>query len=517
MRRRPNRPLLSVLVASLVIAGCGSGESVLDAGNQSQQPTATIPATTPASSSPPATAADGSTIPTSSTTTEPPPTTEPSLLADLPPCPVDALDAVTSPVGITFWHGMNSANEVVLQGITDTYNSSQNKVHVTLENQGGYNQLIDKYFQSDSGSRPEVLQMPEYTLKLLADSGSVVPSQACAEATGYSYDDLIPRALATYTTQGVTWGTPFNVSSPVLVYNRRMFEEAGLDPDKPPATLDELRAVSQTLVDSGVATYGLALESGVDSGGGWFLEQWLARMGQYYVDNGNGRVAPATRVVYDTPATVDLLTQVQSMVTDGLAIYVGDNATGTDQLLKLADQSAPAAMTIATSAFIGGIMDALSGGLIPGFTREDLGIAPMPGPGEPGALVGGAALYVVAGKPDVEAAAAWDYVSYLTGPAAQSVLAAGTGYAPSAQAAIDVDPLASTYAADPRFKVAYDQVLANVADAAYLGPIAGPMRELRIVSSHLIDAVLSGADVQTEVTAAARQADSIIADYNANN
>ena len=59
---------------------------------------------------------------------------------------------------------------------------------------------------------------------------------------------------------------PFNVSSPVLYFNKNMFEAAGLDTENPPLTLEELRETSQVLVDSGAAGYGIVLDSGADSG-----------------------------------------------------------------------------------------------------------------------------------------------------------------------------------------------------------------------------------------------------------
>ena len=82
---------------------------------------------------------------------------------------------------------------------------------------------------------------------------------------------------------------------PGLLYNSNMFVAAGLDPERPPQSLEELRQYSQQLVDSGAATYGIAVDSGADSGGGWFIEQWFASMGELYADNGNGRLAPSTR------------------------------------------------------------------------------------------------------------------------------------------------------------------------------------------------------------------------------
>ena len=78
------------------------------------------------------------------------------------------------------------------------------------------------------------------------------------------------------------------------------------------SSLEELRATSQQIVDSGAATYGIAFDTGADSGGGWFIEQWFAKLGELYADNENGRAAPATRVLYDGPVGVELMTGVQS-------------------------------------------------------------------------------------------------------------------------------------------------------------------------------------------------------------
>ena len=58
-------------------------------------------------------------------------------------------------------------------------------------------------------------------------------------------------------------------------------------------------------------------------------------------------------MLFDGPTGVELLTFVQSMVQDGLAVTVGDNPSGQDALLKLADPAQPAAMAIATSAALG--------------------------------------------------------------------------------------------------------------------------------------------------------------------
>ncbi len=197
-----------------------------------------------------------------------------------------------------------------------------------------------------------------------------MPVEACIEADGYDMSTFLPRAAKAYSTEGVQWAMPFNVSDPVLFYNKKIFEKAGLDPTKPPLTLEEVRADSQKIVDSKAAAYGIALDTGADSGGGWYLEQWFAKAGELYADNENGRAAPATRVLYDGPKGVELITYLQGLVNDGLAVNVGDNASGQDNFFKMADPAEPAAMTIGTSAALGSLLSVVRGGHHPRHHRS---------------------------------------------------------------------------------------------------------------------------------------------------
>jgi sn-glycerol 3-phosphate transport system substrate-binding protein len=517
MRRR-----LAVLVAvaALVAAACsGGGESILQSGLDAETTTTTT--TTATSGTTAGTTAGTEDVGGGSVATSPPtspPTTVASSLDQYPPCPVDALDGADGPVEILMWHGLTGATEDGINFLADRYNASQDRVRVRLEPQGSYDTTIDKYVQSNQASRPDLVLFPEYVVQQTIDSGSVIPMQACIEAAGYDTTAFQPATIKAYSTEGIQWAMPFNVSNPVLYYNRAVFEAAGLDPDMPPQSLQELRDDSQQIVDSGAAAYGIAIDSGTDSGGGWFIEQWFANAGELYADNDNGRTAPATRVLYDGPAGVELLTFVQQMVQDGLAFYVGGNASGQDNFLKLADAEAPAAMTLGTSAALGTVLDVVDGGLIPGITRDDIGIGPLPGPsGTPTALVGGAALYVVADHGDETTAAVWDFITFLVSPESQSEWAVQTGYVPVRVDALDVEPVRTTYVDDPRFRVAYDQLVGSPDEPALQGPILGPQREVRVVTARAVAEILDGGDVQTALSGAAAQADALIAEYNARN
>src|SRR5690606_33281489 len=141
---------------------------------------------------------------------------------------------------------------------------------------------------------------------------------------------ILPATMRAYAEAGVQGGMPFNVSNPLLYYNKAMFAAAGLGPEQPPANFDEPRPISQQLVDSGAAAAGLAYDHNIDGGGGWYLEQWCATAGELYVNNLNGRDQPATEVLFGGPVGQHLFTTLQALERDGLLVNVGDNASGTD-------------------------------------------------------------------------------------------------------------------------------------------------------------------------------------------
>ena len=495
---RARRPLFLLAVLGLV-AACGGGGDITDSGDKP-----TTPTQGPAETFAPGDSAVATTI-----------AVAPNLLPD---CPTGALASATGTTEITFWHGMSAALGEEIVKLTDAYNASQDKVKVNLV-QGSYEETADNYYLASQGDRPDLVQLPEYQVQAMVDTASTVPVGKCIAASGYDTSAFLPSALTAYATQGVQWSVPFNISNPVLFYNKKAFIAAGLDPNVPPKSLDEVRAFSQQIVDSGASKYGLALESGFDSGGGWYVEQWFCKAQEFYTDGDNGRTSRATEVLFNAPTGVEVLTYLQQLLQDGLAVNVGDNTqTGFDNLLKLADEKEPAAMTMATSASLGQVLTVLAGGQFPQIGQDDVGVGPMPGPdGLPGALIGGASLWPVDTGDDVRIAATWDFITYLVGAQQQSQWAAATGYIPVRTDALQLDPYKATLATDSRFGVAYEQLLASPDAPTSAGPVMGPLREVRSVLATAIAAIFDGADVTATLNAAADQANGLITDYNIRN
>jgi sn-glycerol 3-phosphate transport system substrate-binding protein len=428
----------------------------------------------------------------------------------LPNCPLDALDDANKPVEITYWHAMTRANEDELNRLTREFNAQQQDVRVTLSASASYTDNTTRFKAGlSTGKLPDLMQGEDSSLQILIDSQSVLPAASCLKADGADTSDLIPRVVAYYSVNDVLYAMPFNDSNPILYYNKAVFRRAGLDPEQPPRTFDEVEADARTIVQSGAAQFGIALKT--DS---WPVEHWLAKAAQTIVDHDNGRTARAEKVTFDDPTGISIFQWFDDMVASKLAL-----STGTSELDHyLAVGNGRAAMTIDTSAALGTISQLFAAGQ---FENVQLGVGPMPGPTSPdgGVLVGGAANYIVSSSAPEKQAAAYEFAKYLASAKVQSEWAAATGYVPVSKSSATMSPLAERYAQEPEYKVAYDQLLDGPENAATAGPVLGPYgsaREgLRGAIVDALSAMLEGKLTPPEAVAqAAEQADAAIADYN---
>jgi sn-glycerol 3-phosphate transport system substrate-binding protein len=423
-------------------------------------------------------------------------------------CPTDALQDAKGPVNITFWYsGLKASNVDALKALTDQYNGSQQKVHVTLEFQGTYDEGAQKYLTAlRGGTLPNLVMLEETRVQLMVDSKSMVPAGDCAESADYSFADYVPAVLREFTVDDTLWPMPFNVSNPVLYYDKNDFDKAGLDPDKAPTTFDEVLADARAIVKSGAAKYGFAWEMQP-----WYVEQWFAKDGKTIVDHSNGRDGRAEAATLDNDTGKDIYGFIDTLFKEKLALNVGRNESGTDTLLAVG--KGDAAMAIGTSAALGTIYDIQAAGQ---FTDVGIGVGPLPGSDadDGGVQVGGGSIWLVGkGKSDVEKAATWDYVKWLDEPEQQAVWHQKTGYIPIRKSAIDLPQVADLWKSKPTYKVAYDQLLGSKMSLG--GPAIGPYKEFRdAIRSSLESLVLKHVSPAAALAAAQKEADDAIESYN---
>lgn len=423
-------------------------------------------------------------------------------------CPVDALASATrKPVTITMWHVLQTEQAKVVQEMADAFNASQGDVRVRLVRQPSYVEAFTKWKAGlTGGAMPDVAQLEETTVQAMVDSRSTVTMQDCVDAAHYDLSDYLPATIDYYSTEGRLRAMPWSVSNPVLYYNRNAFERAGLDPDKPPTTFDEVKAYSQQLVQRGVVQHGIALKILP-----YYVEFWFAKAGTTLVDNGNGRRARATAANLDNPTGEAIYSWWKDMVDSGLALNVG---TGTDPDHLYAIANGNAAMTIEASSVIGPIVAVLESGQ---FADLELGVGLLPGlkPGG-GVPVGDGALWIPEKIPAVRKAAAWKWITYLNEPAQQAKLHTGAGYIPIRRSAVTLPEVERLWAAKPFYKVGYTQLESGPRNDATSGSVIGDYQGVRDAIVNSIVAMLSkNLSPKDALAQAQRDADRAIEAYNA--
>ena len=120
-----------------------------------------------------------------------------------------------------------------------------------------YNELLDKFRTSLLGNAaPMVVRLQILGGVEFAAKGYLEPLKP--EDVGYPSADFWPGALKSVTWDGVGYGIPTNNETMALIWNAKIFADAGLDPENPPATWDDLVSYSKTIHDKlGIAGYGL--------------------------------------------------------------------------------------------------------------------------------------------------------------------------------------------------------------------------------------------------------------------
>jgi sn-glycerol 3-phosphate transport system substrate-binding protein len=414
-------------------------------------------------------------------------------------------------VEIDFWHAMNAANQDTLKALTDRFNSSQTEVKVTLQFQGNYEENLAKLLASRGGGGvPALIQLDEASIQRMVDSGMITPVQEFIDAEGYDLSDFIERIISYYRLDGALYGMPFNVSNPILYYNKLDFAAAGLDPEQPPRTLDEVRQYCDKLTvrdSSGkIVRRCIAMEIG---DGSWYFEEVLVKYGAPFVNNGNGREARATEAVFNSTAGQEFVQWWHDLAANGQLQNVGRNPGGDQHFLAMGAHQV--SMTIGTSAALRSIFNVLELGQV---KDVELGTGPLPAvEGSSGATSpGGGVLWIMKDRPRADQEAAWKYIRYLVEPEQQADWYAGSGYFPLRRSAYDLPAAKEAEAQYPDLRVAPQQFFEAPANAIQ-GPVIGPFVAVRNLIRSAIEQTIEGADPSEVLDEAARQATTEIQEY----
>ena len=263
---------LSLVVLGMIVMACAPAPT--------PAPTAAPPTAVPPTAAPKPTVAPQPTVaPTTAPTTAPtavPPTAVPPTAVPKPTVAPTAA-ATSAPVKLNFWYALSGNSGKVVEAMVAQFNQSHPNIQVNVVFQGTYADIADKLTAAVTAKTlPDVAQMGG--APTMADSGVVVP---IADLVGKSdLDDIYPGFwdYNKYNNQIVSM--PFNNSIPVLYYNKDLFTAAGLDPNKPPATWDDLVKAAQALTkdtnnDGKIDQWGLNTNTDTH----WYLDAMILQNG----------------------------------------------------------------------------------------------------------------------------------------------------------------------------------------------------------------------------------------------
>ncbi|MBW8285283.1 MAG: ABC transporter substrate-binding protein [Rhizobium sp.] len=300
-------------------------------------------------------------------------------------------------------------------------------------------------------------------------------------------EGFYPALMANSKVEGKTWGIPFQRSTIVMYYNKDMFREAGLDPEKAPKTWDEMLAAGKALAKDG--RYGLMVPS---TGYPYWMLQCFA------IQNGKELMSKdGSEVYFDDPAVIEALAFWRSLSAEHKISPEGLVEWGT---LRQAFVQGQTAMMWHTTGNLTAVKNE---------AKFDFGVAELPAQKQPGSPTGGGNFYLFKKATDEERAASLKLIRYMTAPERAAEWSITTGYVGVSQAAYETDKLKAYGQEFPQALVARDQLKVAIAEFS-----TWETARVREALNNAVQATLTGSQTAEEALKAAQaNADQLLKPY----
>lgn len=402
---------------------------------------------------------------------------------------------------ISFWHSMGGVNGQAIDALVEKFNT-ENEFGITVnaQYQGEYDDSLNKLKSAQIGNMgADLVQVYEIGSRFMIESGWITPMQEMIDADGYDMSSIEPNLAAYYTIDDKLYSMPFNSSTPIMYYNKDMFEKAGIT--EVPDSLEAIEEVGEQLLNKGGA--GELISLGIY---GWFFEQFMGKQGLDYANNENGRKEAATAVAFDeNGGAANILTAWKSLYDKGYAPNVGKGGDA-----GLADFSAgKSAITLGSTASLKQILQDVNG-------KFEVGTAYFPkvkSSDEGGVSIGGASLWALNNNDPKKARATWEFIKFLVSSESQAYWNAQTGYFPVTTDAHEEQVFKDNIAKYPQFQTAIDQL--HDSSPEYVGALLSVFPEARATVESQIESLLNGdQNVDETVSNMADAINKSIEEYN---
>ncbi len=383
---------------------------------------------------------------------------------------------------IQWWHSMGGALGERVKAIADKFNASQKDYAVVPVYKGSYPVSMTAAIAAFRAKNPpHIVQVYEVgTATMMAAKGAIVPVAEVMKGSGAKFDPkaYLPTVTGYYTDmQGNMLSLPFNSSTALFYINKDAFKKAGLPPVAP-KTWKELRAAADKLKAAGQeCVYTTSWPSWVH------VENFSAWHNVPIGTKQNGMGGFDTVFEFNSPLHVRHVQMLADMAKQGLFTYAGRTSQGDAKF-----SGGECAMFTGSASAIGGIKKAgkvdWSVNFLP--YHDDVKGAPQ------NSIIGGASLWVMAGKPKGDYKGVAKFLAFLSLPETQVEWHTGTGYVPITLAAYEQTRKSGFYDQNPGFDMAIKQLTLHNPTANSKGLRFGNFVEIRDIIKEELEAAFSG-------------------------
>lgn len=370
----------------------------------------------------------------------------------------------------------------VVDGIVADFEAAHPEISVNAIYAGNYDDTRIKALAAlNSGDPAQLAVMFSIDAYDLIEQDLIVPFEDVTDDAAW-LDSFYPALMANGKIEGKTWGIPFQRSTIVAYYNKDMFREAGLDPEKAPTTWDEMVEMGKALTDDD--HFGLMIPS---TGYPYWMFQALAIQNGKEVMSNDGLTT-----YFDDPAVVETLEFWKSLSQEHGIMPEGTVEWGTLRQAFLEGQTA--------------MMWHSTGNLtaVKNNATFDFGVAMLPGNERLGSPTGGGNFYIFKDASEDERAAALELIKFMTAPEQAAAWSIATGYMGVSPAAYETEALQAYTAEFPPALVARDQLEHAVAEFSTF-ETARVREGLNNAIQSALTGQVSAADALAEAQAAAER------------
>lgn len=380
----------------------------------------------------------------------------------------------------------------VVDGMVSDFMAENPDIKVNAIYAGNYNDARIKALAAlESGEPAQLSVMFSIDLNELRELDAIVPFDEVVKTDEEKawLNSFYPSLMENGTSVGKTWGIPFQRSTIVMYYNKDAFKAAGLDPDSPPATWDELVDAGKKLTTDDGSQWGMMIPS---TGYPYWMFGALAMQNGEVLMNGSGDTS-----YFDKPGVVEALNFWKDLGSKHKVMPEGTIEWGTLRQNFLEGKTA--------------IMWHSTGNLtaVKNAAKFDFGVAMLPAGKRRGTPTGGGNFYIFKKSSEEERAASLKLIRFMTDPERSANWSVQTGYMGISPASYETETLKNYVKEFPPAAVARDQLEFATAELATFQ--AGRIRKSL---DDAIQAVLVGSKSSEEALEEAQAlADRILKDY----